>query len=480
MQIVGRSSEDLILAVDLDGTLINSDLLFESFWASMSQTPVRTLRQVMSGDGGRAGLKRRLAQQDNVDVAQLPYNAEVLSYIQHWRERGGRVVLVTAADQSLADQVAAHLALFDEVHGSDGNHNLKGPAKATFLTERYGAGGYFYMGDASADLPVWANAAQIVTVNAPQALRNQVKKLGPEVEHLGSKARPLGAWFRALRPHQWLKNVLVFAPMLASHALSWQNTMESLLAFVAFCLVASSVYLINDLLDLAADRNHPRKRRRPLAAGAVPIRQASILAPTLLGGGMILALFLGPFFVTAIGIYFIITVAYSLHLKRRTIIDIWVLAILYSMRIVAGAAATDIVPSVWLMAFSIFFFFSLAAVKRQAELVDNIDNDNLDARRRGYFREDVLLVAMMAISSGYVSILVLALYIRTPFIEHLYGFPPVLLGICLILLYWISRIVMVTHRGHMHDDPLVYALRDRISLICVLLCLGLGIVASVM
>lgn len=475
-----RTADDLVLAVDLDGTLICSDLLFESFWAAMSHAPIRTLVQMMSGGGGRAGLKQLLAEQDQVDVTQLPYNAEVIAHIQRWRATGGRVALVTASDQSMAEQVATHLALFDEVHGSDGTHNLKGPAKAAFLTERYGAGGYVYMGDASADLPVWAGAARIVTVNAPRALRAKAENLGPEVEHLGDGATPLAAWFRALRPHQWVKNILVFLPMLTSHALSWPHVLSSTLAFIAFCLVASSVYLVNDLLDLSADRDHPRKRRRPLAAGAVPIGQASVLAAALLLAGMLLATLLGPLFVIALGLYFVITAAYSLHLKRRTIIDIWVLAILYSMRIVAGAAATGIVPSVWLMAFSIFFFFSLAAVKRQAELVDTADNESLDVRRRGYFREDMLLVAMMAISSGYVSILVLALYIRTPFVEQLYGFPPILLGICLVLLYWISRIVMVTHRGHMHDDPLVYALRDRISQVCVVLCLGLGVMGYIL
>lgn len=467
-----------VLAVDLDGTLVRSDLLFESFWGAMSRDAVGALKQVIGGTGGRAGVKRRLAELVAFNPAEMPYNRDVLAYIERWRAEGGRVVLVTASDQILADQVAAHLGLFDAVHGSDGTHNLKGSAKAAFLTERYGPGGYVYVGDAEADLPVWAGAVHIVTVNAPARLRTRAAALGPQVEHLGSAEWPLKDWFKALRPHQWLKNILVFVPILASHAMSWNAILQSLGAFIAFCMVASSVYLVNDLLDLSADRAHPRKRHRSLAAGTVPIAQASYVAPALFLGGLIVSIFLGPLFVAAMAVYFAITLAYSLHLKRRTVIDIWVLAILYAMRIAAGVAATGIIPSVWLMAFSIFFFFSLAAVKRQAELVDAAERDEQSVRRRGYDRDDVLLIAMMAISSGYVSVLVMALYIRTEFVERLYSFPPALLGICLVLLYWISRIVMVTHRGYMHDDPLVFALKDNISRLCVMVCILFGIIAS--
>ncbi len=473
-------SESLVLAVDLDGSLLRSDLLYETGWAGLSQDPINTLRAVLTQEGGRAGLKRRLAELAQLDVERLPYNQEVLAYVQRWRADGGRVILVTAADQQLAERVAAHLDVFDEVHGSDGSRNLKGPVKAAFLKERYGVGGYAYLGDAAADLPVWQDAGRIVTVCATQSVQAEADKLGPPAEHLGRAGFALWDLARAIRPHQWLKNVLVFTPILAAHSFSWLAFWQSLGAFIAFSLVASSVYLVNDLLDLGADRVHPRKHRRAIASGAVDIRFATALAPGLLLTGILMGLILGPLFVVALLIYYAVTTAYSLHLKRRTIIDIWVLAILYSLRILAGAAATGIVPSVWLMAFSIFFFFSLAAVKRQAELVDMADHEGLDTRRRGYFREDLLLIAMMSISSGYLSVLVLALYIRTPFVSNLYGYPPMLLGICLVLLYWISRVVMVTHRGHMHDDPLVFAVRDRVSQICLIICVTIAVVAEVL
>lgn len=471
-------TEGLVLAVDLDGTLLDTDLLHESFWAGMSQAPLLTLSKLWGG-GGRAGLKRRLADV-SVNVALLPYNQDVLDYIERWRAAGGQVVLATASDHDLAEQIAAHLGVFDAVHASDGLRNLKGANKAALLQELYGETGYAYIGDSAADLPVWQGARRRVTTNAGAALRARVEALGPDVEHLGKAPVLWRAWLRALRPHQWLKNVLVFIPMLAGHAFYGITFLQSLLAFIAFSLVASSVYVLNDLLDLEADRAHPRKRERPLAAGRVPITQITVILPLLLGTGFVLALSLGPLFVCVLLSYYLVTTAYSVHLKRRTIIDIWVLAILYSMRIMAGAAATGIIPSVWLMAFSIFFFFSLAAVKRQAELVDVINRDSPAIRRRGYHSDDVLLIAMMAIASGYVSVLVMALYIRTPFVERLYSYPPVLLGICLILLYWISRIVMVTHRGQMHHDPMVFALRDPVSLSCLAAMMGFAWIATVL
>lgn len=475
------------LVVDLDGTLITSDALLESFWSTMSRTPMAGLLAIgaLASGAGRAGLKHKLAAQAEIDVTTLPYNSDVLAYIQAARAAGGRVALVTATDQRLADQIAAHLGLFDEVHGSDGQRNLKGPVKAAFLSDHFGAGKFDYMGDARADLPVWAAAGRAITVNVGPALRREVEAQGGEVEHLGDHAGlPMGGrlwdWFRALRPHQWMKNVLVFLPMLAGHAFSLEMFWQSILAFVSFSLIASSVYLMNDLLDLESDRAHPRKKNRPLAAGVIPIGPASLLMPLLFAAGMGIALTLGWAFAGLILAYYALTIAYSVHLKQRTIIDIWVLSVLYTLRILAGAAATGIVPSIWLMAFAIFFFFSLAAVKRQAELVDLISRDEGGLRRRGYHRDDVLLVAMIAIASGYVSVLVMALYIRTPFITELYPFPPALLGICLVLLYWISRIVMVTHRGEMHDDPLVFAVSDAVSRICLILAAGAAGAAMLM
>jgi len=474
-----RQDDIDLLVVDLDGTLIRSDMLHETFWSAFGRDWRSPFRAVVALAGGRAALKAHLAQQARVDPASLPYDPDVIAYIEAWRARGGRTALVTASDAAVAQAVAGHLGLFDEVHGSDGARNLKGAEKARYLAETFGTSRYAYAGDSKADLHVWQGAARAITVNAPVALRRRAEAAQPDHEHLGQARRGLSAHLRAMRPHQWLKNVLVFLPMLAGHDLTLQAFFASLLAFIAFSLTASSVYVLNDLLDLAADRAHPRKRERPFASGAVPIAHGTLMAVGLLLAGALIALTLGWAFVAAMVAYYLVTTAYSLHLKRRLIVDICVLALLYTMRIVAGAAATGIPLSVWLLAFSLFFFFSLAAVKRQAELVDSAARGQLSASGRGYHVDDLPLVSMMALASGYVSVLVMALYVNSPSVLALYSFPPALWGICFVLLYWISRIVMVTHRGRMHDDPVVFAAKDNTSRICAVVILGFALGGAV-
>lgn len=458
-----------MLAVNLNGTLLRSDVLFESFWSSFSRdwrSPFLSAAALLSG---RAAMKRHLARTARIDPATLPYDPRVIASLKEWRASGGRTALVTASDQSIAEKIAQHLGLFDEVHGSDGITNLSGEAKVQFLSDRFRNEGFVYIEDAAADLAVWPRAQKAITVNAPQTLRSNAEDLGPEVED--PKPVDSSAWpyLDALRPHQWLKNTLVFLPMLAAHQLTAATLVQSLSAFVAFNLVASSAYMVNDLLDLAADRVHPRKCRRPFASGSIPIAHGTWMAPALALAGAIIAAFLGWPFAVIMLAYYAVTMAYSLTLKRRLVIDICVLAGLYTTRIVAGGAATGISLSVWLLAFSIFFFFSLAAVKRQAELVDNARRGSANASGRGYRVDDLPIVSQMAIGSGYVSVLVLALYVNSPAVIVLYPYPAALWGICLVLLYWISRMVMVTHRGRMLDDPIVYATRDRVSQICLLL-----------
>lgn len=460
-----------VLVVDLDGTLLRSDLLFESFWSALGRDwriPVRAGRALL---GGRAALKRHLAEASSIEVASLPYDPEVIAQVERWRAGGGRTALVTATDHALAQRVAVHLGLFDEVQGSDGRLNLEGRAKAAFLADRY-AEGFAYMGDAPSDLPVWERARKAITVNAAPSLRGRADRLGVEVEHMTTGARSWRPYLRALRPHQWVKNALVFVPMLAAHRLDGATLLQSALAFVAFCLVASGVYVVNDLLDLAADRAHPRKRHRPFASGAIPLAQGTWMAAGLLLGGLASGAALGWPFTTVMLLYVAATTAYSIHLKRRVLVDIALLAGLYTIRLLAGGAATGIPLSVWLLAFSIFLFFSLAAVKRQAELVDSSRSGKLGASGRGYRVEDLPILSMMAVAAGYVSVLVLALYINSPAVARLYASPPALWGICGLLLYWVSRMVLVTHRGEMHDDPIVYAARDPVSRACFVLILA--------
>jgi 4-hydroxybenzoate polyprenyltransferase/phosphoserine phosphatase len=466
------------LVVDLDGTLLRSDMLYESFWSAFGRDWRTPFLSVAALFRGRTFLKRRLARASAIEEATLPYNATVIAFIEAWRQAGGQTALVTASDHEFAEAIAAHLGIFDEVHGSDGKLNLKGERKGRFLEERFGHKGFAYMGDASADLPVWKRAAKAITVNAPAALRHKAERVCQTTEHLATEGESVKPYIQALRPHQWLKNVLVFLPMLAAHQLDEQTFLLSLLAFVSFSLTASSVYVLNDLLDLAADRAHPRKKNRPFASGSIPIAHGTWMAFGLLVLGGLLAVGIGGNFWLVMVAYFILTTTYSLYLKRRIVIDICVLAGLYTARIVAGGVATGIPLSVWLLAFSVFFFLSLAAVKRQAELIDSAARGELKASGRGYHVDDLPIVAMVAIGAGYVSVLVMTLYVTSPAILELYARPEALWGVCAVLLYWITRIVMVAHRGNMHDDPVVFAAKDRISQICLPIILGFVVVGA--
>lgn len=469
-----------VLVVDLDGTVLRSDMLVESFWSALAQDWRSPFLATPALIQGRAALKARLADAARIDPATLPYNTAVLEHVRAWRAQGGRTALVTAAHGALAECVAAHLGLFDEVHGSDGHLNLKGSRKAAFLAERFGTEGYSYLGDAPADLPVWQGAAHAITFTPSMRLRRAVEALGGRTEHLPAPAPRVADYVRALRPHQWLKNLLVFVPVMTSHQIDAIILSAAFLAFVSFSLIASAVYVLNDLLDLAADRAHPRKHARPFASGAVSLLHGSFMVPALLLAGFLVALMLGSAFALVMLGYLVLTTAYSLDLKRRLVIDICVLAGLYTLRILAGSVATGIELSVWLLAFSIFFFLSLAAVKRQAELVDLRSVGGSQVQGRGYQVADLEFVVPMALAAGYASVLVMALYINSPEVRELYASPYALWGICPVLLYWISRIVMVTHRGHMHDDPVIFAIRDPISRITLVLVLGFALAGTLL
>lgn len=469
-----------VLVVDLDGTLLRSDMLHESFWSALGQDWRSPIHATLALRKGRAELKRYLSAVADVDVTTLPYNTDVIKYIRARHDEGIRTALVTASDQTLADEIGTHLDIFDEVHGSDGETNLKGARKARFLKDKFGDKRLAYMGDSTADLAVWDKVDLAITVNASEAVQAQVEKLSTPAEQFDTPAQSLKPYLKALRPHQWLKNILVFLPMLAAHQITGSTFFTSLMAFVAFSLIASSVYVLNDLLDLAVDRAHPRKRFRPFAAGSIPIAHGTGMAAGLLAAGVLIAMLLGAAFFVTMLVYYLATLAYSLNLKRRAVVDICVLAGLYTMRIVAGGVATGIELSVWLLAFSIFFFFSMAAIKRQAELVDMAERGKLDASGRGYTVKDLQIISMMALAAGYVSILVMALYVNSPAVVELYATPATLWGICFILLYWISRMAMITHRGHMNDDPVLFAAKDRNSQICAVMIFALALGGTVL
>lgn len=467
------SAKDVVLAVDLDDTLVRTDTLYENFWAACAGrwlTPVVAAGALVHGP---VALKQRLASMARLDVAGLPYNEPLLAHLKAWKARGGRVVLVTAALQQVADAVSDHLGLFDEVFGSGEGLNLKGRHKAEFLDARYGVGGYIYVGDSEADLAVWKNAERAVTVTGKSRVRRRVDAMDVQGVHLDVAGPSLSQYVKCLRPHQWLKNMLVFVPLLAGHRFTFDALGQALLAFAAFSLVASSVYIFNDLLDLAADRAHPRKRRRPFASGAVPVRHGTFMAPVLGIAGLGLAALGGLQLLLVLGGYYVLSFAYSLRLKRLVAVDIAVLALLYTLRVLAGGVATGITPSVWLLAFSAFFFFMLAGIKRQAELVDALGRGALEANGRGYRTDDLAVLRSVSVSSGMISVLVLGLYADSDEVGRLYSMPGVFWAIGLVLMFWIARIAILTQRGEMHDDPLVFATRDATSHVCLALAVVL-------
>ena len=473
-----ENNDDLILAVDLDGTILKSDMLHESFWSAASTSwriPFFTIMQLFKG---KAAVKDFLQKHSNIDVETLPYNEEVVNYVQRFRAAGGRTILVTASQQHFAERIAAHLQIFDEVHGSDEVINLKGSVKANYLIERFGEGNFSYIGDATADLPIWNASCKIITVNANDTLRNKTERLGIPTEHFDLKGSTWRHYMKCCRPHQWIKNLLVFLPMLAAHELSGEAFYKSMLAFVAFSLIASGVYILNDLLDLNSDRSHPRKCQRPLASGAVPISLGSVLIIMLLLIGFSVSFMVNLKFFFILVVYWFMTTFYSLILKREIIVDICTLAGLYTLRILAGGVATDIGLSVWLIAFSIFFFFSLASVKRQAELQDMSNRGEIVANGRGYQVEDLALFRTISVTSGYMSVMVMSLYINTPTVQILYTFPDLLWCICAVLVYWVTRVVMITHRGQMNDDPVAFALNDRISQLCFISIIGIVLASA--
>lgn len=452
------------LCVDLDGTLLNSDLLLESAFSQLKRRPLALVHWPRWLAAGKARLKAELAALAALDVETLPYNLGFVQFLREQRAQGRSLVLVTAAHRCLAEPIARHLGLFDRVIATDGERNLAGARKAEALVELYGERGFDYAGNAAVDAAVWRRARRAIPVNASDKVV-ALARASSEVERVfAAQGSRLKSWLRAVRLHQWLKNVLIFVPLVAAHA--WSDPgkiLECLLAFFSFGLCASSVYLLNDLLDLSADRRHPRKCRRPFAAGALPIWHGAILAPLLLLAAFALGAWVNPKFSACLAVYYLLTFSYSLRLKQVLMLDAIVLAGLYTLRIIAGALAAQLVLSFWLLAFSMFLFLSLALVKRYTELDALLQQGELEARGRSYRVGDLAILQSLGASAGYLAVLVLALYINSPDVQHLYR-QPLLIGLlCPLLLYWISRVWLLAHRGSMPDDPVIFALTDRIS-----------------
>lgn len=472
------------LVVDLDGTLIKTDLLFETASEFVTSHPFQSLMLFGWLRESKSCLKERLAQFSRLEVVELPYNKALVAWLHQQKALGRQIILATASHQLLAERVASHLKLFDEVIATDRSINLKANAKRNALVDRFGLGGFDYVGNDRPDIPVWKSSNRAYLVSSSDAFIAEVGRIGNlEEVFQDEKAAVSQSVFKALRPHQWLKNLLVFIPLLAAHQFTeFSSVANAVIAFLIFGLAASSVYLLNDICDIANDRHHPRKRHRPFAAGNLSLLLGWMLWPIMLLMAFGIAAITLPLnFVVILAAYFVLTLAYSLRLKQSAILDVVTLAGLYTIRIVAGAAAIGAQLSFWLISFSVFIFLSLAFIKRFSELKSARSNGHEgNIRGRGYVHQDLELVSSMGASAGYLSVLVLALYIQDIHTAEMYATPQIIWLACPILLYWISRAWLIAHRGQMHDDPIVFAIKDRASWIVASCFLGVFALAKVL
>jgi 4-hydroxybenzoate polyprenyltransferase len=471
-ELTAPSGTDVPLVVDLDGTLLSTDTLHEGLIALVVARPSRLLSLPSWLVDGRAAFKDRVAAESPVDIAGLPARPEIVAMIDEARRDGRRVVLATAANRRWAEAAAVRFGPFDAVVASDGTTNLAGAEKAAALVRLFGERGFDYVGDARADLPVWSVARRAVVVCSSPGTRSALAAVRPDFRAIAVAGADLRTIGRAMRVHQWVKNLLVFLPALAAHRYGTGDLSLLALTFLAFGLAASAVYLCNDLVDLPADREHHRKRTRPLAAGRLPIAAAIGLAPLLFAAAFSLAIAAGPPVAMVLAGYVAVTFAYSLGLKKLAIVDVMTLAGLYTFRVVAGAAALSLVLSPWMIGFSVFLFLCLALVKRLTEIRARVLEGRGDPIGRGYRLDDAPVILMLAAASGYAAVLVLALYIDSTAMHRIYDSPTGLWAVAALLLFWISRVILIAQRGEMHDDPIVFAAGDGVSRVTALLVLA--------
>jgi 4-hydroxybenzoate polyprenyltransferase/phosphoserine phosphatase len=475
----GGPTADVPLCVDLDGTLVKSDTLVDSVLAIARQKP-KLLLQIPGWIGqGKASFKRHVTSSVTLDVEHLPYNQPLLEYLREQRGRGRAIYLATAADKTLADRVATYLGIFAGVLASDGAVNLAGGNKLAAFRAQFGER-FCYIGNAKPDAELLAACETPMVANPDGALTSRMKRAGTvPVMTFTDRAPLLKGWLRAVRLHQWAKNALIFVPLLLAHMWNLGAFAGAIAAFFSFGMCASATYIINDLLDLEADRKHPRKRRRPFAAGDISAISGVVMVVVLMTLAVLLAValpwlvksmpggyaLLAPYgFLAWLGIYTVTTLTYSLYLKRQLLLDVFVLSGLYTVRILAGSAATGVGVSAWLAGFSVFFFLSLAFVKRFSELEGLRERGQAVTNGRGYFVSDLEQLRALGTGAMYASVVVMTLYINDG-TKQLYTHPVRLWMVVPVLLLWLSQVWMLASRGEMHDDPVVFAITDKRSLL---------------
>jgi len=452
------------LYVDLDGTLIATDALWESLLLLVRNRPLDLARLPFWALRGKSHFKDRLASRVLPDPARLPYRPEVLEFLREQKQLGRRLVLATASNDRIAKSVAEHLGLFDAVIASNATANLRGSGKLAAI-QSASPGPFDYMGDSRADLPLWKACHRAYVVGGSSTVSQMAEAACSMTMVLAEPRATWPAVVAALRPKHWVKNILLFIPLVFAHQLHDRAKLLAIaFAFAAMSLCASAVYVLNDLLDLESDRAHPRKCRRPFACGALSIPTGLLMFFALLAIGFAISLFgAGLPFTGALAGYLAATTAYSLYFKRKLLLDVMVLAGLYTLRILAGGVAADVAVSSWLMAFSMFLFISLAFVKRYSELQVVKEANQLQAQGRSYMIEDLDILLSTGPASGFMAVLVFCLYINSDVVRQLYARPMFLWCICPILVYWITRIWFFARRRKLDDDPVLFALKDRVS-----------------
>jgi 4-hydroxybenzoate polyprenyltransferase len=459
-------SAALPLVVDLDGTLLRTDTAFELIAANLAKNPLAVAGALATGVVSRARMKERLAQTDALDIDALPLRDDLVAYLAEQRKAGRELHLVSAADQAIVDKVARRIGLFDSATGSRDGVNLKGPKKAAYLADRFPQG-FVYAGDSPADGPVWrASAGAVLAGSLGAAARAQQRSGAPLEAAFPAPALSFKDWRKALRLHQWAKNILIFvAPVMGHEYDNLQALLACFLGFLLLGVVASGTYLLNDLIDLQSDRRHPTKRLRMLASGRLQISRGLVLAPLLILGGVALSFLLSPMFGSAIAAYLVITLAYSLRLKRVPFLDTLLLAWLFTLRILMGAAlVTGVVVSEWLLVFSMFFFFGLSIAKRHVEVLKRGRAGGGELPGRGFSSQDEAVTLAFGVSSSVASILILVLYLmEAAFPTGFYTAPVFLWAMPVLVGGWLTRVWLLAHRGQLDDDPVAFAIRDKVS-----------------
>jgi 4-hydroxybenzoate polyprenyltransferase len=459
-------SKCIPLVVDLDGTFYKTDSLWEGFFQLIHTQPHRiaaVLHILFSGN--KVQLKQYLAPYSLRTLDSWPLNTPVYAYMQGAQSNGRPLYLATGADISIAEAVSRKLGCFEGVLATSGDVNLKGEVKAEKLRKMFGEKCFDYIGNSLDDLPVWATCREAVVMSMSQSLRAKVVQINPRCRMLEVASPPLPAvYMQAARLGQWLKNILVAVPLLLSHKFTLPVFLVISAAFFSFSLCASAFYIVNDLLDLTSDRRHATKKGRPFASGILHPAHGLALAGLLLVVSLSIALLLSGEFFAVIACYALLTLLYSGIFKAHLILDAVCLGILYTLRIAAGVAALQADMSSWVLGFSFFIFLGLAFIKRLAEIQRSAAFEQLPGR--SYRFSDGSVIECMAAASGFSALIILSLYIDSINAVRLYTTPQFLWVLCPVILYWYCRLLVLTHRDEMHDDPVFFVIRDRASIAC--------------